>query len=713
MRHRALALAALAVLVHTPASAADPVPSLDLRGIRVPMDKASGLYFEPAASPATFDWNVGLWVHYVNRPITLRDENDDAAFDVISHQLSSDLTVNVGFGERVALGLDLPFLLAQLGDEPTEPSRQVLGETSIPSQALGDLGLIAKLTLIQPTSREFGGFALALDERFTLPTGDDASFLGEGHVTSETRLLAEYRYLAIAGYLTVGAKIRAEKERFACEGVEFTSDDDDPCKTRFGHELPFGLGLSVRPQAFGLDEEGYWTWFIETHGFVPIVTGADVDFTRTSAAQLGFGARFAVRDISLLAGLEIPMIAGVGSPAVRATLSVGWAPRVHDKDDDSIEDAKDECEELPEDLDGFQDTDGCPEYDNDDDGVPDGEDRCPEAEDEDGFQDDDGCPDPDNDKDGLLDNSDACPGEAGVKSADPKMNGCPVKDADSDGIQGEQDKCPAAAEDRDGFEDTDGCPDPNNDGDGFNDADDGCPDVKGIDSQNPKERGCPDVDADRDSYADPEDKCPAAAEDWDGIDDADGCLDDDATTKKGKPLVRVKEPKDGPTVELAAAVKFTAASEVEPASLPLLRALAAELLKHPDWSVAVGVRPTPKGGANEALLRSFAVVDALRRFTRRDKVAETVAWAAVRALPSAEAHGIGFMVLDSKPPTVTPAPESTAPKTDAAAPKTVAAPKTDAAAPKTVATPKKDAAPKAVAAPKKDAAPGKTQPKKN
>src|SRR5262245_58730621 len=106
MRFRALALASLAVVVSSPASAADPVPSLDLRGIRVPMDQASGLYFEPASSPATLDWNAALWLHYAHRPITLRDANDDTAFKVISHQLSSDLTANVGFGERAALGVD-------------------------------------------------------------------------------------------------------------------------------------------------------------------------------------------------------------------------------------------------------------------------------------------------------------------------------------------------------------------------------------------------------------------------------------------------------------------------------------------------------------------------------------------------------------------------------------------------------------------------------
>ncbi|MFP6684560.1 MAG: thrombospondin, partial [Polyangiaceae bacterium] len=48
--------------------------------------------------------------------------------------------------------------------------------------------------------------------------------------------------------------------------------------------------------------------------------------------------------------------------------------------------------------------------DNDSDGILDVDDRCPnDPEDFDGFEDEDGCPDPDNDGDGIADVDDACP----------------------------------------------------------------------------------------------------------------------------------------------------------------------------------------------------------------------------------------------------------------------------------------------------------------
>jgi outer membrane protein OmpA-like peptidoglycan-associated protein len=48
-----------------------------------------------------------------------------------------------------------------------------------------------------------------------------------------------------------------------------------------------------------------------------------------------------------------------------------------DRDGDGIYDHKDQCPDNPEDFDGFQDADGCPDPDNDGDGVLDVKDQCP------------------------------------------------------------------------------------------------------------------------------------------------------------------------------------------------------------------------------------------------------------------------------------------------------------------------------------------------
>lgn len=137
----------------------------------------------------------------------------------------------------------------------------------------------------------------------------------------------------------------------------------------------------------------------------------------------------------------------IGAPVCpEMQIAVGEDCDFADTDDDGLLDRDENplCRLLPEDMDGFEDDDGCPEVDNDADGICDPQswdpellaavnvgcstemaDFCPETpEDLDGFEDSDGCPDLDNDGDGLPDTEDRCPDEA---------------------------------EDFDGFEDGDGC----------------------------------------------------------------------------------------------------------------------------------------------------------------------------------------------------------------------------------------------------------------
>src|SRR5690606_38616736 len=67
---------------------------------------------------------------------------------------------------------------------------------------------------------------------------------------------------------------------------------------------------------------------------------------------------------------------------------------ITDADGDGIADEFDVCPYKAEDLDGFQDSDGCPDLDNDNDGLADADDACinrPEVFND--YEDADGCPD--------------------------------------------------------------------------------------------------------------------------------------------------------------------------------------------------------------------------------------------------------------------------------------------------------------------------------
>ncbi|MBI5607771.1 MAG: thrombospondin type 3 repeat-containing protein [Deltaproteobacteria bacterium] len=224
----------------------------------------------------------------------------------------------------------------------------------------------------------------------------------------------------------------------------------------------------------------------------------DVD----KALEVGVGVKIPItyRLGLRLAGLYLLGDARPGSSGLasefEAQAGVSWSfgGKPEDSDKDGMANDVDKCPNQAEDVDGFQDQDGCPELDNDGDGIADTHDKCPnEAEDLDKFHDDDGCPDPDNDSDGVPDAKDKCPDKPETKNGWQDDDGCPdVADSDGDGIANNLDKCPNQAEDKDGFQDDDGCPDADNDGDGLLDGADKCPNKPETKNGFQDEDGCPD-----------------------------------------------------------------------------------------------------------------------------------------------------------------------------------------------------------------------------
>ncbi|HMU41105.1 MAG TPA: OmpA family protein [Pseudomonadota bacterium] len=172
-----------------------------------------------------------------------------------------------------------------------------------------------------------------------------------------------------------------------------------------------------------------------------------------TAADLSYGDYFSAKE-HLAITKENADKAMAKSPADRCSYKeekVVIVPKSGDADGDGIKDELDKCPDEPEDKDGFEDEDGCPELDNDKDGIYDTQDKCPmEPEDKDNFEDGDGCPDPDNDKDGILDKEDKCPVQPGHKD----NQGCPDTDKDKDTVVDRLDKCP----DEPGSPNNAGCP---------------------------------------------------------------------------------------------------------------------------------------------------------------------------------------------------------------------------------------------------------------
>ncbi|MBX3192462.1 MAG: thrombospondin type 3 repeat-containing protein [Labilithrix sp.] len=657
---RGLFAAALAVVltIFAARAHAQALPSLDTRTWRPSTDPNAGLVVEPAVTPGAGVLSFGAYSHYAYRPLTLRRTGtDDVALRPLEHVLGLDAVANVGIGSRFALGLAVPLVLYQDGSRPLPPT--VSQVDKVPSSAIGDLAVTMKGSLIR---NEGGGFGLAALGNVTFPTGSRESFAGEGAMTATARMLAEYTLLVATAQASLGYKLRTDHRTWPAAEVG---------GYRFGDELPWSFGVALKPGVFGVDPGNRQRWELGFHGWLPAgpvgpFGAGDRGSAALSPVMLAVSNRIELgryRDAFILAGIEIGLSDAVGVPGFRGVIGIGWAPRDHDMDHDGIKDDIDGCPEIPEDKDGFEDADGCPEIDNDDDGILDREDACPNVK---GVPSKDpkrnGCPLDDADGDGVADAVDACPKEKGVATNDPKTNGCPASDQDNDGIPDILDKCPTQPEDKDGFQDEDGCPDPDNDGDGITDRDDACPNQAGEPSSDPAKNGCPNTDRDGDTYENDVDKCPDIAEVFNGVDDDDGCPDEG-----GKLLVTIDDKR---AVRLATPLKITGdqtGADVDPSSIPTLRALALELNRHRDWTLAIGVRPGPGDATKaqlDALARSFAVVRVLSSFSRRDGVAESIAWDAVKNRPQAET-GVAFLVLAPS----TPAPAPTATPAPAPAPK--------------------------------------------
>lgn len=622
------------------AHAQTPLPSIDARTWRPSGDPRANLVLEPTTTQGAGAFAVGSYVNYTLFPVTLRTPGGgDVSSRPLAHALGMDVLASVGVGSRLALGLDVPLALYQTGDGVSTK----VTSTPVSATAIGDLALFGKVSILDNGN---GGFGLAAVAGATLPTGDQSSFLGEGAPTFSGRLLAEWSLVVLGIDVSAGYKVRAENR---------TWPDASVGGVTYGGEIPWSAGVWLKPDIFHIDSANRMRWELAFHGWLPggPVAPGDLGSGQLTPALVTLSDRIGLghyQDAYVTLGAQTSLDNAVGAPALRLVAGAGWAPKEHDKDHDGIPDDEDQCEDIPEDKDGFEDSDGCPDVDNDQDGIIDREDACPNAP---GVKSADpkknGCPAPDGDGDGVPDDVDACPKVPGEKSDDPKKNGCPALDSDKDDLPDFMDQCPLQPEDHDGYQDDDGCPDPDDDGDGIPDKVDACPKVPGDPSNDPALNGCPSPDRDGDTYLNDKDQCPDAAEVWNGVKDDDGCPDEG-----GKALVVVDEKKG--TVKLTGAIKLVAGTDgvaVDPASTLTLRALATELNHHRDWTLAVGARATNAAGT-DGLERALTVVNALVTMTHRDGAAETVSWDAVKRQPGAEG-GIGLLLLVAPP---APAPTS-------------------------------------------------------
>jgi OmpA-OmpF porin, OOP family len=349
-----------ALLVGAASAHAADLPLVSLEPWAPPAAVNAGLLLEPASTAGSGVLAVGLRSSYARRPVvTVGSAGAGGGGTIVSNRVTTVLDVSVGIGTRLELGAALPFVLWQSGDDPR-----------LRASALRDMEILGKVNLVD--NRE-GLWGLSLLGRATLPTGRDGSLAADGQLTASSRILVEYNLLIAAAQVSLGYGVRPASRDLSGLGLPGLS---------VGDMVPFSAGVSLKPGAF-LDAIGRGHRVdLGVYGELP--AGPTAPFSSGASAVspvlLHLSDHVVFGDdgpFSVDVGVDLGLSRAVGVPDVRLAAGFSYTKRNKDQDGDGVPDALDACIDVPEDRDGFEDADGCPDIDDDNDGIPDAEDACP------------------------------------------------------------------------------------------------------------------------------------------------------------------------------------------------------------------------------------------------------------------------------------------------------------------------------------------------
>ena len=387
---------------------------------------------------------VGDWAY---RPLVLTDSSGKVRDSIVRNQIFVHAGAGIVLWERVRASVDVPIMVFAEGRDTPLSAGKIVYRAPAHSAGIGDVRFGLDVRLFGKYGDVITG---AIGAQLAIPTGDPASYSGDGMVRAAPRA-------TIAG--DVGVFVYAAKL-----GVTIRGYDQSFAGGQVGSDVLFGAsaGLRLLEKKLVIGPEVFGHTVITGNGF----------FSKRGTPLEGLlGAHYTIgTDWRVGGGISAGLAPGFGAPVDRGLLSIEWVPGI----------APARAPEPPP-----------PGADRDHDGILDKDDACPDVP---GVKTNDintnGCP-PDRDDDGILDKDDACPDVPGVKTNDPKTNGCPA-DRDHDGILDGDDACPDVPGVKTNDPKTNGCPeDLDRDKDGIPNAQDACPDEPGKPDPDPKKNGCP------------------------------------------------------------------------------------------------------------------------------------------------------------------------------------------------------------------------------
>ncbi len=309
------------VLFGWTAALAQQAPTVDAQNYRPTLDGRALLWTDDAAVGAGA--GVGFSLGYARNPLKYEIVETGETGSAVGDLLQLDLLGTYSW-RFLRAGLDLPIVPASTGD------------LSLGGGGLGDVAFELKAMALDPEARPLG---LAAGLRVTAPTTTGSVPVGAQGAGVGGQLIASH----VSGPVTLAMNL-------GYDSLPSTSLDSYTMDDQITARLGTGLGVSDA-LAFSIEVVGKTTpsaaLLDPSNSPLEMLIGAHTRLSDDLVLRLGGGA-----------GLT----SGIGAPAARLVAQLSWSRSAEgDADLDGLLDSVDRCPDQPEDADGFEDADGCPE----------------------------------------------------------------------------------------------------------------------------------------------------------------------------------------------------------------------------------------------------------------------------------------------------------------------------------------------------------------
>ena len=303
---------------------AEPVehPQINTQSFRPAIDSKHFLWVNETDLGACHSWHGKGVASYTSNPFSFF-ANDGSRTDILTSLNQLDIAGGFTFC-RSRLGINIPFILRAAGQLPS-------GEELLES-GLGDIFLDFTHRFSKPED----DIGIAISLRGSTPTTT-----GRASVQTDGSLIeAEINFDTTIRKSTVAINLGHKKQPYWNDEQSF-----------FGSQIYIRGGVAISlPKESGVATEGYSSFMYEAE---------NVQQGLFSEVMLSGWKK--VAGFTLRAGIGYGFGQAIGRSDLRGLIGMGYrAPsKTSDSDRDGIIDTNDSCPQEAEDIDGFQDDDGC------------------------------------------------------------------------------------------------------------------------------------------------------------------------------------------------------------------------------------------------------------------------------------------------------------------------------------------------------------------